>query len=255
MTSTATTRHRVDRQLAAGAVAQLVLLAALAGAVGLGPLGWVVGTGFAAGLWTLLDGAAQRSGTRALGPANLVTLTRAVLVGGVAALVADGLAGAVTPVVTLLVLASVALALDGVDGRVARRTRTVTPLGARFDMEVDAFLVLVLSLHVAVLVSPWALAIGAMRYAYVAAGFLLPWLRGALPPRFSAKVVAAGAGIALVVAAADALPRVPATALVLGTLGAVAWSFALSVTWLWQARTVRPAGRRALRRAASEPAG
>ena len=44
-----------------------------------------------------------------------------------------------------MLLSSVALALDGVDGQVARRTRTVSALGARFDMEVDAFLVLVLS--------------------------------------------------------------------------------------------------------------
>ena len=38
-----------------------------------------------------------------------------------------------------------ALALDGVDGQVARRTGTASELGARFDMEVDAFLILVLS--------------------------------------------------------------------------------------------------------------
>ncbi|GAA4940924.1 hypothetical protein GCM10023238_03240 [Streptomyces heliomycini] len=45
-------------------------------------------------------------------------------------------------------LTAVALILDGVDGKVARRTGTSTPLGARFDMEVDAFLILVLSVYV-----------------------------------------------------------------------------------------------------------
>ena len=50
---------------------------------------------------------------------------------------------------TLVVLAAVALVLDGVDGQVARRTGTVSALGARFDMEVDAFLMLVLSVYVA----------------------------------------------------------------------------------------------------------
>ena len=39
--------------------------------------------------------------------------------------------------------------LDAVDGQVARRTGTVSALGARFDMEVDAFLILVLSVYVA----------------------------------------------------------------------------------------------------------
>ena len=42
-----------------------------------------------------------------------------------------------------------ALLLDAVDGGVARRTGTVSGFGARFDMEVDAFLILVLSGYVA----------------------------------------------------------------------------------------------------------
>jgi phosphatidylglycerophosphate synthase len=231
--------HRADRQLAGAAAAQLALLAALGVAVDLGPLGWLAGTGFVAGLCGLLARAARRAGRATLGPADLVTLARSVLVGGVTALVADRFASGVTPVATLVVLAAVALALDGVDGQVARRTRTVSALGARFDMEVDAFLVLVLSVQVAVSVSPWALAIGAMRYVYVAAGWALPWLRGALPTRMSAKVVAASAGIALVVAASELLPDTAGVALVLLTLGALTWSFGGSVTWLWRAREVR----------------
>ena len=106
-----------------------------------------------------------RSGRRTLGAANRVTLTRAALVGGVTALVADALVG--SPNIPVIVgLAVVALILDGVDGWVARRTRTVSALGARFDMEVDAFLILVLSVYVAGSVGPWVLAIGAARYAF-----------------------------------------------------------------------------------------
>ena len=146
------------------------------------------------GCSVLLGGAARRAGATALGPADVVTLARASLVGGVTALVADRLGGDGYPVATLVLLSSVALALDGVDGWVARRTRTVSALGARFDMEVDAFLVLVLSAHVAVLVTPWALVIGLMRYVFVVATWLLPWLSGALPTRYSAKVVAAVQG-------------------------------------------------------------
>ena len=243
LTSTTPIRDRVDQQLAAGAAGQLVLLAVLAAGVDLGPLGWLVGTGFAVGLWTLLAGAARRAGSTTLGPADLVTLVRAALVGGVAALVADRFDTGAVPVATLVVIAAVALALDGVDGQVARRTGTVSALGARFDMEVDAFLVLVLSIHVAVVVTPWALVVGGMRYAFVAASWVLPWLRGALPTRFSAKVVAAAAGIVLVVAAAGVLPTVLAIALVIALLAAVTWSFGQSVAWLWRARRV-PAARR-----------
>ena len=71
LTSTTPIRDRVDQQLAAGAAGQLILLGVLAAGVDLGPLGWLVGTGFAVGLWTLLAGAARRAGSTTLGPADL----------------------------------------------------------------------------------------------------------------------------------------------------------------------------------------
>ena len=77
-----------------------------------------------------------------------MTLTRATLAVGVAALVADSF-DQPAPVAMLVTLTVVALALDAVDGWVARRTRTASALGARFDGEVDAFLILVLSVYVA----------------------------------------------------------------------------------------------------------
>jgi phosphatidylglycerophosphate synthase len=244
---------RVDRQLAAATAVQIALLAALWAQVGLGLVGWAAGTAYALGLRLLLGGAARRAGTTALGPADVVTLARAALVGGVVALVADRLGTGHLPVATLVVLSSVALILDAVDGKVARYTRTVSALGARFDMEVDAFLVLVLSVHVAVLVSPCALVIGGMRYAFVVASWAMPWLSGALPTRYSAKVVAALQGIVLVVAAALVLPRPAATALVVAALVALLWSFGQSVAWLWRARAVGAAGVARSRRRPASP--
>ena len=108
-------------------------------------------------------------------------------------------------------------------------------------MEVDAFLVLMLSVHVAQTVTPWALVIGAMRYAFVVVSWLLPWLSGALPTRYSAKVVAAAQGIVLVVASAQLLAQQIAATLVVAALAALLWSFAKSVTWLWRARAVHAA--------------
>ena len=58
-----------------------------------------------------------------LSPADWVTLARATLAVGVAALVADSF-GRPVPVTLLVSLAAVALVLDAVDGWVARRTRT-----------------------------------------------------------------------------------------------------------------------------------
>ena len=121
-----------------------------------------------------------------LSPADWVTLARATLAVGVAALVADSFDQAV-PVTLLVSLAVVALGLDAVDGWVARRTRTTATLGAHFDAEVDAFLILVLSVYVARSAGAWVLAIGAARYAFLAAGWLLPWMREPLPPRYLAQ--------------------------------------------------------------------
>jgi phosphatidylglycerophosphate synthase len=201
----------VRRQLATAAAGQAVLLGALALCAGLGPAGLLAGAGHAVVLSALLARGVRRSrapdpaaGHRGLGPANLVTLTRAHLAGGVTALVVDRFATGAEHVGVLVVVATVALLLDAVDGRVARRTNTVSGLGARFDMETDAFLVLVLSAYVAPIVGPAVLAIGAMRYAYAAASGPLPWLRAPRPTRYSAKVVAAVQGIVLVLAAAYA---------------------------------------------------
>ena len=137
-----------------------------------------------------------------LGPASWVTLARATLAVGVAALVADSFAHD-TPVALLVTLAAVALALDAVDGWLARRTGTASALGARFDGEVDAFLILALSVYVAPAFGAWVLAIGAARYLFLAGEWLLPWMRAPLPPRRWRKVVAAAQGIVLTVAAAE----------------------------------------------------
>lgn len=223
--------HRVHRGAAAAAGATFVLCAGLTATVGLTTLGWVVGLACGGVLVTAL----ARHRPAGLGPADRVTATRAVLVFGVAALVADGLVTE-AHLATLVTLGSVALVLDAVDGQVARRTGTASEFGARFDMEVDAFLIAVLSLHVAATGHWWVLAIGAMRYAYVVAGWSLPWLRRPLPPRYSAKVVAAIQGIVLVVAAADLTPdQVTLVALVVA-LALLTESFGRDTWWQWRHR-------------------
>ncbi|KAB2352576.1 CDP-alcohol phosphatidyltransferase family protein [Actinomadura rudentiformis] len=239
-----------DSWLLAGGGAQPVLLAVLWAGFGLGPAAWLAGTAYAVSLPTLLTLAQRRSGRRRLGPADRVTLARAVLVGGVTALVVEGCvhgAAEGAGLAILVVLASVALVLDGVDGQVARRTGTVSRLGARFDMEVDAFLILVLSVHVAFIAGPWVLAIGAMRYVFVVAAWALPWLRAELPPSLARKAVAALQGIALVVAGAGVLPVLAASALAGLALAALVWSFGRDVAWLWRA-SLAPEGEDGTRR-------
>ncbi|MFF0264520.1 CDP-alcohol phosphatidyltransferase family protein [Kribbella sp. NPDC004536] len=217
----------------AGFACLLVLLGVLAAVTGLDVPGWVTGVVSGAGLAVLLARAMVHHGRDGLGPADRVTLTRAILACVVAALTADSFGGR-APVAVLVVLSTIALVLDNVDGRVARRTGTVSAFGARFDMEVDAFLIMVLSVYVARTTGWWVLAIGAARYLYVAAGWVWPWLRGSLPPRYWAKVVAAIQGITLTVAAAGFLPDVVTTVVVLIALGLLTESFGHDVWGLWR---------------------
>ncbi|NLU73146.1 CDP-alcohol phosphatidyltransferase family protein [Streptomyces sp. HNM0575] len=228
---------------------QLLLLGILWGVTGLGPVGWVIGVACGASLCALL----LRSGKPALGPADLVTLSRAVLAGGTAALVADQ--GRDASLVVVAVVASSALVLDAVDGLVARRTRTASALGARFDMETDAFLILVLSAFVGLFVGMWVLAIGAIRYVFVAAQQVLPWLRGPLPPSRARKTVAAVQGIALVVAGSGLVPGPVAVFVAGGALAALVWSFGRDIAWLWHVRTLPVIAEGALELAVVKPGG
>jgi phosphatidylglycerophosphate synthase len=216
---------------------QLTLLALIAARVGLSGVGWVVGITCGLIANVVLARGLANHGADGMGPAGGVTLARAMLNCAVAALTADSFWRPIS-VTTLVGLAVVALLLDGVDGQVARRTGTVTALGARFDMEVDAFLILVLSVYVARSTGPWVLVIGAARYLFVAAAWLLPWLRETAPPRYWGKVVAATQGVVLTVSAADILPhRVVVVALV-GALALLVESFGREALWLWQHRPV-----------------
>ncbi len=250
-----------------------VLLGALAPSLGeLGGLARLAGLAVAllcaGGGWVLLAQALSRHG-RGLGPADQVTVTRGTLTCVVAALTTAsvlggtvlgspvgsavvgssvaGSAGSAGSVVRspLVTLAAVALALDAVDGWVARRTRTATPLGARFDMEVDAFLILVLSVAASLVLGWWVLAIGLFRYLLVAATWVAPWLGASVPPRYWRKVVAALQGIVLTLATADVLPRPVLTGVAAAALVLLAWSFGTQGAELWQAwaATTVPAGR------------
>ncbi|WP_205529198.1 CDP-alcohol phosphatidyltransferase family protein [Microbacterium halotolerans] len=198
---------------------------------GLPVIAAVLGVGYLAVSNALLALALGRSGAERFGQANAVTTVRSVLVGFVTVVVAASFLQSV-PAGLLLALAIPALALDAVDGWVARRTGSATPLGARFDMEVDAFLLLMLSVFVAQTLGTWVLAIGIMRYAFVVAGWALPWLRAPLPPRHWRKVVTAVQGVALIVAASGLVPTAMSIAAVAVALLLLCESFGRDVVWL-----------------------
>jgi phosphatidylglycerophosphate synthase len=217
-----------------GMLATAALLGVVWAAAGLGAVGWITGLVTGSVAATLLVTARRRSNQPTILPADWVTLTRMLLIAGVTGLVADSFSRPVS-ITALVTLSAVALALDAVDGQVARRTGTVTPLGARIDGETDAFLILVLSIAVSRDYGGWVLAIGAARYAFLLAGWLIPWLRAPLPPRFWRKVVAAVQGVVLTVAASGVTSRLAGMIAVAVALLLLAESFGRDVVWLYRA--------------------
>lgn len=193
-------------------------------------IGWLAALAYLTTSNALLLLALQRRRTPRLGWANVVTATRSALVAIITGLVAASFVEPI-PAPLLIGLVVPALVLDAVDGWVARRTSSITELGARFDMEVDAFLLLGLSAYVAQILGPWVLAIGLMRYAFVAAGWMLPWLRLQLPSRYWRKVVTAVQGIALTLAASGLMPELAAV-LVGVALVLLVESFGRDMLWL-----------------------
>lgn len=233
---------KLDLALGALAVGALSLLLA-SGA----PLPWLA-TGVALAAFAIVAGLV-RSGLparRPLGWANRLTLVRAVVCCVLAgALVHPDLfierAGFV------IALALAALALDGLDGWLARRLGESSAFGARFDMETDAALILLLcaGLWRSGLAPAWVLAIGLMRPAFVIAGLALPWLSRPLPESWRRKFVCTIQVAALPAALLPALAEAPRLTLLAAALVALIISFAIDIVWLFRHRQTTP---RSLRR-------
>ena len=136
------------------------------------------------------------------------------------------------------VVGALTLSLDGVDGWLARRKRLVSRFGARFDMEVDSALALILALHALAggTAGPVVLVLGLTRYGFVLAGLVLPWLQHPLPERFSRKAVCVMQLSTLIALQLPVLTPPVAQALALAASAALLASFARDVLWLWRRR-------------------
>jgi phosphatidylglycerophosphate synthase len=166
------------------------------------------------------------------GAANVVTLARGVIAALLGALVvaptSPGVAAFATAAGTLAAL------LDTVDGRLARGSGVASEFGARFDMETDALLVLALALLAWRWdrAGAWVLLSGLLRYGFVAAGLLVPWLRRPLPASRRRQTVCVVQIVLLLAVISPLLPPGASWPLALAGLLLLASSFAIDLTWL-----------------------
>lgn len=135
-------------------------------------------------------------------------------------------------------MALLALILDGVDGKVARATGSESDFGGRFDMELDALFILGLSIAVLSLgkAGIWVLALGLIRYAFVAASHFADWLNAPLPDSFRRKTVCVWQIVTLLVAVLPPINTLFASITLATALALLVWSFLVDIRWLYQRR-------------------
>jgi phosphatidylglycerophosphate synthase len=166
------------------------------------------------------------------GPANQVTLVRLGLAALLAGLLGEEAASVGWPIVGA---ATVAAVLDAVDGWLARATGIAGPFGARFDMESDAFFVLVLALLAWQLgkVGAWIVVAGLLRYLFIGAGRVWHWFDRPLPASMRRKTISVIQIVTLIVCLAPIVSPF-ASALIAGFgLALLIYSFAADIVCLW----------------------
>lgn len=218
-----------------------VAAAGLGGAVAGWPAALVGGIILAVAAWLILPRSASFGRYARFGLANRVTLGRLVATGVIAGAALGEAALSPFGHWAVFALGVFALAADGLDGRLARKRGEADAFGARFDMETDAAFMAALSAFVwqAADIGAWVLLAGLLRYAFVLAGLVLPWLNNPLPPSFRRRLACAiGAG-GLIAAALPALPAaLAAISAGVATLALVI-SFLIDVRGLYHAEQSR----------------
>src|SRR4051812_41728950 len=174
----------------------------------------------------------ERHPFNTFGPANYVTTFRAALVALAAALIGEGTIDGVAWAAAGI--GAVSTALDGVDGWLARRTSMSSVFGARYDMELDALLIMVLAVIAwqTGKAGAWVLLCGAMRYLFIAAGYLWRRLDSPLPASGRRKAVCVIQIVGLGIVVSPFVAANTSAAIAAGTLVLLTWSFGADVVWL-----------------------
>lgn len=190
---------------------------------------------YAAAALLILAGLPSEHSHGGLGTADRVTLLRLVVALPVPVLLLSGAPLGAAARWALVAVGTLALAMDGLDGWVARRSNSATRFGARFDMELDAALLMALSIAAWQLgpVGSWVLGIGALRYLFVVAGWFEPRLLGDLPEdQLRRKTVCVTQGVALLIVVAPLNLPLVQSLVAAASLAALLWSFGIDTLWL-----------------------
>ena len=112
--------------------------------------------------------------------------------------------------------------------------RLVSGFGARFDMETDAVLIMALAILAWRFgkAGAWVLLCGLLRYLFVAAGGLWPWLRGPLAPSARGRAICVVQFVGLSLAVLPVIHTPLSGGIAAAALVALCYSFLIDVMWL-----------------------
>jgi phosphatidylglycerophosphate synthase len=168
------------------------------------------------------------------GAANQLTTVRAAFGALLAGLIGESVSDILAA--TAAAVGLVVLTLDGLDGWLARRTKMSSAFGARFDVEVDALLIQTLAILAwqEGKAGPWIVLSGLLRYGFVAASWLLPWMQRPLTPTSRGRIICVVQTAALVVVLAPGVTPPLSSTIAAFALAALCYSFLVDTMRLWR---------------------
>jgi phosphatidylglycerophosphate synthase len=204
--------------------ASLLLLATVV-ALAVGDTAPFVIAGCASFVWLVALCRGSHTPGGAFGLGNGVTALRFVVASSV------GLVPDAVPTWVLGLVVFGVFALDGLDGWVAKRRGETSEFGAHFDMETDAYFVLLIGIELMTRgrYGAWVLSAGLLRYVYLLTLALVPARRGGIPRYAFGRHAFTGLMLALTLGMVLGEPF--GTIVTLVGCGLVAASFAHSFYW------------------------
>ncbi len=169
------------------------------------------------------------------GQANLVTTGRAASTALLAGFIpAAAQTSSLVWLWAIAITATLTLCMDGLDGYLARKSGLSSDFGARFDMETDALLALVITLFLwqSHKVGIWVLGLGLMRYGFLAAAHWYTALQAPLYPSFRRKTVCVIQVGALCLMLCPWVSSTQAILVGVTALLTLTYSFTVDVWWL-----------------------
>ncbi len=136
---------------------------------------------------------------------------------------------------TLLIIFTISIILDAIDGFLARFLNQVSKFGEKFDLEIDTFLLflLCLSLYKNIDIGLYVFLIPLYRYAFFILQFRFKWLQHSLPESFRRKLICSTVTILLIFCHLSFLNKYIIITTIISSILLITFSFLKDIIWFY----------------------